>query len=72
MKLTLEEAQKRMYENNGNLDLRGTDIAALPEGLSVSGDLDLSKTPITALPEGLTVGGNLNLRNTPITACQRI
>lgn len=35
MKLTLEEAQKRMDENNGNLDLSETQITALPEGLSV-------------------------------------
>ena len=56
MKLTLEEAQKRMEENNGNLNLSNTPITALPEGLTVSGDLDLSGTPITTLPESSTVG----------------
>ena len=45
----------------GNLDLRGTSITALPEGLIVGGHLDLRETGITALPEGLTVGGALDL-----------
>ena len=40
----------------GGLDLRGTGITALPEGLTVGGGLDLRGTGITALPEGLTVG----------------
>ena len=31
MTLTLEEAKKRMEENNGNLDLNGMNITALPE-----------------------------------------
>ena len=39
MKLTLEEAQKRMAENNGNLNLRGTAITALPESLTVGGEI---------------------------------
>ena len=68
MKLTLEEAQQRMDQHNGNLDLHGMDIDALPEGLTVNGDLDLSNTRITTLPEGLTVGGDLILWNTSITA----
>ena len=37
----------------GDLDLRGTGITALPEGLQVGGSLDLSGTGITALPEGI-------------------
>ena len=53
---------------NGNLDLRGTGITSLPEGLTVGGYLDLSGTGITSLPEGLTVGGNLDLRGTGITS----
>ena len=52
----------------GWLDLRGTQITALPEGLTVGGWLDLRGTQITALPEGLTVGGWLDLRGTQITA----
>jgi len=36
----------------GSLDLRGTQITALPEGLQVGGSLDLRGTQITALPEG--------------------
>ena len=51
-----------------DLDLRGTQITALPEGLSVGGYLDLSGTQITALPEGLKVGGSMYLRGTQITA----
>ena len=39
MKLTLEEAQKRMAENNGNLDLSDTPITALPESLTVGGKI---------------------------------
>jgi hypothetical protein len=40
-----------------NLDLRGTNIALLPERLSVGGNLDLRGTNIAVLPEGLSVGG---------------
>ena len=65
--LTLEQAQKMMEQNGGNLDLSYTPITALPEGLTVGGSLYLSGTPITALPEELTVGGWLNLSNTQIT-----
>lgn len=65
MRLTLEEAHERM-DRCGNLDLRGTQIAALPEGLTVGGWLDLINTQITSLPEGLTVGGWLDLRGTKI------
>ena len=68
-KYTLEEMNKMMQENGGYLDLRGTQITALPEGLTVGGSLDLRGTQITALPEGLTVGGSLDLENcTQITA----
>ncbi len=52
----------------GSLDLYGTPITALPEGLTVGGSLDLYGTPITSLPEGLTVGGYLDLRGTSITS----
>ena len=54
--------------SKGDLDLYGTPITSLPEGLTVGGNLDLYGTPITSLPEGLEVGGSLNLRNTPITS----
>ena len=67
-KFTLEELNEMMEDNGGFLDLRGTQITALPEGLTVGGFLDLENcTQITALPEGLTVGGNLYLRGTQIT-----
>jgi hypothetical protein len=52
----------------GSLDLRGTQIAALPDNLTVGGWLHLGGTQITALPEGLTVGGSLDLRGTQIAA----
>ena len=69
MKLTLEEAKAMMDQNNnGNLDLRGTNITVLPDNLTVGGNLDLSDTNITALPDNLTVGGWLDLRGTNITA----
>ena len=67
-KFTLEELNEMMDESGGSLDLRDTQITALPEGLTVGGSLDLENcTQITALPEGLTVGGSLYLRGTQIT-----
>jgi hypothetical protein len=51
----------------GELDLRGTQITQLPEGLHVGGGLYLSGTQITQLPEGLHVGGWLDLSGTQIT-----
>ena len=47
MKLSIEEAEKLMKQSGGSLDLSGTQIAALPEGLTVGGWLDLSGTQIT-------------------------
>ena len=67
-KLSLEKAKEMMEQTGGWLDLSGTQITALPEGLTVGGWLDLSNTPITALPEGLTVGGWLDLSGTQIKA----
>ena len=50
------------------LDLRGTGITSLPEGLTVGGGLDLENcTGITSLPEGLTVSGYIDLHGTKIT-----
>ena len=37
----------------GDLDLSGTGITALPDGLQVGGSLYLRGTGITALPEGI-------------------
>lgn len=47
MKLTHERANAIMDRNGGWLDLRGTQITALPDNLTVGGWLDLSGTPIT-------------------------
>ena len=64
--LTLEQIE-RFADDEGNLDLRGTGITSLPDGLTVSGSLDLRGTGITSLPDGLTVGGWLDLSDTGIT-----
>lgn len=62
MKLTLAECQKLMAENNGNLDLRRTDITELPDGLVVEGDLELTnRQDFTKLPDNLTVEGELSI-----------
>ena len=66
MKLTLEQAQEMMSRNGGGLYLRGTQITALPDNLTVGGSIDLSGTQITALPDNLTVGGLLDLSGTKI------
>ena len=67
MNYTLDELKEKMNETGGWLDLSGTGITSLPEGLTVGGWLDLRGTGITSLPEGLTVGGSLDLRGTGIT-----
>ena len=67
-KLSLEKAKEMMEKTGGSLYLRGTQIAALPDGLTVGGSLDLNGTQIKALPDGLTVGGWLDLNGTQIKA----
>jgi len=47
MKLTLKKAKEMMERNGGSLDLSGTNITSLPEGLTVGGWLYLSGTSIT-------------------------
>ena len=66
MEYSKKQLEEMMKETGGWLDLRGTQITSLPEGLTVGGWLDLEGTQITSLPEGLTVGGWLNLRGTQI------
>ena len=68
MEYTLEQLKKMMDANGGSLDLCGTPIKSLPDGLTVGGALDLRDTPITSLPDGLTVGRRLYLCGTPITS----
>ena len=65
-KLALEQCERLMKECGGYLDLRGTQITALPDNLTVGGYLDLRGTQITALPDNLTVGGSLDLRGTQL------
>ncbi len=62
----LSELEGNHYR--GSLDLRGTGITSLPDGLTVGGSLYLEGTGITSLPDGLTVGGYLDLRGTGITS----
>ena len=59
---------KKNTDKDGNIELSGTQITALPDNLTVGGWLYLSGTQITALPDNLTVGGGLDLRGTQITA----
>ena len=47
MKLTIEKAKEMMEQNGGSLDLSGTGITSLPEGLTVGGSLYLRGTGIT-------------------------
>lgn len=56
MKLTLEEAQKWMDENYGNLDLGYIPITTLPEGLKLGGKLLWLGKEITAPPENEMAG----------------
>lgn len=45
--ISLDAAKRIMRKNGGSLDLSGTGIAALPDGLTVGGSLFLSGTGIT-------------------------
>ena len=69
--ITIDKAKAMMDANGGWLDLRGTQITALPDNLTVGGWLDLSGTQITALPDNLTVGSSLYLSGTQITEIGR-
>ena len=66
------EVQDGHLHYGGSLDLRGTGITSLPEGLTVGGSLYLRGTGITSLPEGLTVGCYLDLRGTGITDTSKV
>jgi hypothetical protein len=46
-KYGVEKNSDGKYEYSGSLDLRGTGITALPDGLTIGGSLDLSGTGIT-------------------------
>lgn len=67
MKLSLDELNRMMDENSGNLNLNNSCITSLPAGLTVAGSLYLNNSGITSLPEGLTVGRNLFMSHTGIT-----
>jgi hypothetical protein len=58
---------KEELEVDGDLDLYGSKIKSLPEGLKVGGHLSLFHSKnIESLPEGLQVGENLYLDYTTI------
>lgn len=61
MKLTLEEAKRRMERNNGSLDLSWTDYTELPDPLEVPGNLNLGNSNIQKLPTHLKVDGSINI-----------
>jgi hypothetical protein len=50
----------------GNLNLKGSKITSLPEGLEVGGSLSLIGLAITSLPKSLKVDGYLIINNTPL------
>ena len=50
----------------GDLDLDGSEIRTLPEGLKVGGYLSLAGTKITSLPKDLQVNGFLSLAQSDI------
>lgn len=53
--------------SQGDLNLEGTNIKRLPNGLKVvRGDLNLTNSQIELLPDNLTVEGSLRLEHTPI------
>ena len=53
--------------SKGRLDLSGTPITSLPQGLKVGGYLNLVTTEITSLPSDIQVDGTLNISATKIT-----
>jgi hypothetical protein len=52
---------------SGMLDIRKTEVTALPDGLSCS-ELLAQNTKLTALPENLVVENDIDIRDTAITA----
>jgi len=62
-----ETLTKEDLNVKGYLNLSGTPIQSLPNGLEVRGSLYLDKTQIQSLPNGLTVGGDLFLEDTPLS-----
>ncbi len=53
-------------------DLNGTNITALPEGLSIGGSLNLRNTNVKVLPAGLSVGGYLPADAGQLMASERV
>ncbi len=66
-KLTLEQCQRLMDANDGNLFLIGRkDITELPDGLTVKGRMHISYSGIKQLPNNLIVNADLDISDTAI------
>ena len=63
-----EPFTKEVLNVKHSLNLKGSNILSLPDGLTVNGYLDLSNTWINSLPEGLEVASDLSLDYTMIEA----
>ena len=68
MKIVNGKLELENLNYGGSLDLQGTAITSLPDGLTVGCSLYLQGTAITSLPDGLTVGCSLYLQGTAITS----
>jgi hypothetical protein len=51
----------------GPIDLAGTSLKSLPNGLTIKGNLDVSNTKVSVLPQRLTVEGTLKIQGTRIS-----
>lgn len=52
----------------GYLNISGSNITYLPDGLSVGGDLCIDGTKITSLPKNMEIGENLDLVGTKVVS----
>jgi predicted RNA-binding protein len=53
--------------NFQKIDVSGSQLAALPDGLRVKGDLDITNTPVTRIPDDIIVGGSMRVDGCQIT-----
>lgn len=56
------------YSHDGDLDLSGTTVTRLPDGLDVSGSLILRYTPISALPNRMSVAHDIDVAFSKVTS----
>lgn len=67
MKLTMDDAIRKMMKDGGDLNIYNSDITVLPKNLVVPGDLTMMNAPVSRLPDGLIVRGSLWL-----TGCKKL